>query len=322
MRSRAEMELEKALYELYCQPNHLPRSITPTATTTPTTATTTPASSCTTPLDPDSKLPKRMKAKKGNNAAKNDSKNGVNDAETSPTALTSTWSCAVCTFENPRDGGSTCVMCGSESSEAAAAAAEKQSASMKNELEQSNNDRDDGDHGADDQNLTRKKKAAESRTMTTSDTPPTHANRVPNRPAATTTPTVASPPAGVNKLYIDRSRKLVLRLKSSKACRDALLSSKVSYRDAAAGDWGVYGQRKAAKEAVEEQIRSVTLQKDKGTKMEGYQCPNCGGRNCRERTMSLRRDIAKCETWGNKDGASGKRTVECPDCGFSATHEI
>lgn len=81
-------------------------------------------------------------------------------------------------------------------------------------------------------------------------------------------------------------------------------------------DLATLEQRQHDAQLQEDSTKRITLAGagNVGTITTDYVCGRCGSRTC-DYVDSGRRDMGKCETWGNKDGQGTSRCVHCISCG-------
>ncbi|GAB5358180.1 hypothetical protein AAMO2058_000436600 [Amorphochlora amoebiformis] len=113
--------------------------------------------------------------------------------------------------------------------------------------------------------------------------------------------------------YIKAARLLVMRLKS-KEYRSAVLDGKIPPEEAYRRI-----QETAKESSITHRLRQVVREEDKGDLL-NKPCGRCGQMQLYSTMCSRRRDIGKCETWGNKDDVERIR-ITCDACGHSSLKE-
>lgn len=119
--------------------------------------------------------------------------------------------------------------------------------------------------------------------------------------------------------YKGAARVLVANLKRNGDLRARVLSGAVAperFVRLDAAELATQEQRERNAHILEENTKRVCLAGAGagGILTTEYKCPRCESNTC-DYVDSGRRDMGKCETWGNKDGQGTNRCVHCLSCG-------
>mmetsp|Transcript_17459 Transcript_17459/g.27898 ORF Transcript_17459/g.27898 Transcript_17459/m.27898 type:complete len:316 (-) Transcript_17459:91-1038(-) len=120
--------------------------------------------------------------------------------------------------------------------------------------------------------------------------------------------------------YVAKSREFVQTLRHEASKRNAIKNGKIQAEKALQFVFSLSKDRQREIDHVKEQKKiKVRKMSNKKEAQLGVLCKECGSETIFKTILYQKRDIGKCETWGNKSDVSQRYILNCSTCGYEKT---